>query len=361
MSISLLFKLTQPGLAACWNAKNTGTTIDITHVQLGSGNRAPDGSEVALVTPKEVVAIAAGSRVAPGQVRMTALFQGNALAYDIAELGLWKGAPGAAGSVLVCYWSQAAGILTAKAVGVDFVFSHDMAISDATAAGAITVLADTSLAPALALLTEHESKADPHPGYMRKFELTDALPLADVGPIWHDAYNSVMTWQTFNANGAAYTGYASVDVGRMVVDSQPTARRGHIASGVSLSRTAYAALRGWAMHNGVMVAAGAWVAGALAFKDNADGTTFAVADVRSQFVRLWDDGRGVDAGRLFGSAQGGSIQAHVHSYQKGGALSLVAAGGAIAAQAGESASSTTSSGGTETRPTNVALLASFKY
>lgn len=304
MSISLFFKLTQPGLAACWNAKNTGTTIEITHVQVGSGNRAPDGTEVELLDPREVVAIAAGSRVSPGQVRMTAMFQGNALAYDIAELGLWKGAPGAAGSVLVCYWSQATGVLTSKAAGVDFVFSHDMAISDATAAGVITVLADTSLAPALALLTEHEAKADPHPGYMRKFKLTDALPQADVGPIWHDAYNSVMTWQTFNANGATYTGYASVDVGCLSLDTQPTARRGYIKSGVTnLSRTAYASLRNWAIHNGVLVASAAWAAGAFVFKDNADGTTFAVADVRGEFPRFWDDGRGVDGGRAFGSAQ----------------------------------------------------------
>ncbi len=362
MSISLFFKLTQPGLAACWNAKNTGTTIDITHVQVGSGNRAPDGTEVDMVIPREVVAIAAGSRVSPGQVRMTAMFQGNALAYDISEIGLWKGAPGAAGSVLVCYWSQAAGILTSKAVGVDFVFSHDMAISDATAAGVITVLADTSLAPALALLTEHEAKADPHPGYMRKFKLADALPQADAGPIWHDAYNSVMTWQTFNANGANYTGYASVDVGRLVIDSQPTARRGYIASGVSLSRTAYAALRNWAMHNGVLVGvAGAWVAGTLAFKDNNDGTTFTVADVRSQFVRLWDNGRGADIGRLFGSAQNGSIQSHTHTYQYGANFVSVASGTSYVVKAGEVGPFTGATGDTETRPTNVALLASFKY
>lgn len=364
MSISLPFKLTQAGLAACWNAKNTGITVDITHVQIGSGNRDPDGSEVVLVTPQEVVAIAAGSRVAPGQVRMTAMFAGNAMTYDISELGLWSGAPGAPGSVLVCYWSQAAGILTAKAAGVDFVFAHDMAISDATSAGTITILSDPSVAPALAFLDVHKAELDPHPGYMRKFKAAEALPVADIGPIWHDAYASVMVWQAFTANGAAYEGYASVDVGRLVAESQPSARRGYIASGVSLSRAAYAALRGWALHNGVMVAAGAWVSGALAFKDNADGTTFAVADVRSEFVRLWDAGRGVDAGRQFGSWQAQLIQSHAHGYQKVGALTASLGG---ATNLGFSylgyvpGAVTDAAGGAETRPRNVALLATFKY
>jgi microcystin-dependent protein len=43
-------------------------------------------------------------------------------------------------------------------------------------------------------------------------------------------------------------------------------------------------------------------------------TTFAVPDMRGEFPRGWDDGRGVDSGRALGSAQGQSTQAHNHQW-----------------------------------------------
>lgn len=143
---------------------------------------------------------------------------------------------------------------------------------------------------------------------LRRFTAGQPLPTSNIGPIWHDDYNSLMTWQAFNANGANYTGYASVLVGSLLADTQPTPRAGYVKSGVqNLSRTTYAALRGWAMHNGVMVALGTWAAGDIAVADNADGTTFRAYDVRAEFPRYWDDGRGVDTGRAFGSRQRGSL------------------------------------------------------
>ena len=142
---------------------------------------------------------------------------------------------------------------------------------------------------------------------LSKFAVGDDLPTTDIGPIWHDSYNSLMTWQTFNANGAAYTGYASIDIGRLVLESQPTPRAGWVKSGVSnLSKTAYAALWNWAVHNGIAVASGGWVAGELMYADNGDGT-FRVADVRGEFPRFWDAGRGIDTGRAFGTSQGGTV------------------------------------------------------
>jgi len=142
---------------------------------------------------------------------------------------------------------------------------------------------------------------------LRRYRAGQPLPTSDLGPIWHDDYASLMTWKAFNLNGASYTGYASVLVGNLLFDTQPTPRTGYIKSGVqNLNRTAYAALRGWAMHNGVLVAPDTWVAGAIAMADNNDGSTFRVFDVRGEFPRFWDDGRGVDSGRVLGSAQSGS-------------------------------------------------------
>ena len=143
---------------------------------------------------------------------------------------------------------------------------------------------------------------------LRRFTGGQPLPTSNIGPIWHDDYNSLMTWQVFNANGANYTGYASLLVGSLLADTQPTPRAGYVKSGAqNLNRTTYAALRAWAMHNGVMVAQGTWAAGSIAIADNADGATFRTYDVRAEFPRYWDDGRGVDAGRAFGSRQRGSL------------------------------------------------------
>lgn len=134
------------------------------------------------------------------------------------------------------------------------------------------------------------------------------LPTKNIGPIWHDDYASWMTWQEFTSNGANYRGYASQNIGSLLLDTQPTPRAGYIKSGVqNLSRTIYAALRAWAIHNGMMVAPGAWQAGTIQIADNTDGETFRLFDVRGQFLRALDDGRGVDPSRSFGSSQRGTI------------------------------------------------------
>lgn len=139
------------------------------------------------------------------------------------------------------------------------------------------------------------------------------LPTKNIGPIWHDDYASWMVWQEFTANGANYRGYASQLIGSLLLDTQPTPRAGYIKSGVqNLSRTTYAALRAWALHNGLMVAPGVWIAGAIQCADNADGATFRIYDVRSEFFRALDDGRGVDTGRVFGSPQASANLSHFH-------------------------------------------------
>lgn len=85
-------------------------------------------------------------------------------------------------------------------------------------------------------------------------------------------------------------------------------------------------------------------------------TTFNVPDLRGEFVRGWDDARGVDAARAFGSAQADALKAHTHSLPvfddagTGTFLEDAAGTGVVRAV------STGSTGDTETRPRNVALL-----
>jgi len=154
-------------------------------------------------------------------------------------------------------------------------------------------------------------------GVLRRLVAGAALPTSDIGPIWHDGYQSIMTWQVFDQNGADYTGYASQFVGKFMPDSQPVARAGHVkSSGIDLGDASYPALRAWAQHHGLMVPIAGWASGPFHFGDNGDGT-FRTPDIRAETVRLYDDGRGLDVGRAFGDHQMDAFQGHVHVMRSG--------------------------------------------
>jgi microcystin-dependent protein len=69
------------------------------------------------------------------------------------------------------------------------------------------------------------------------------------------------------------------------------------ANGVAVSRTTYSAL---------------FAVMGTTFGQGDGSTTFNLPDLRGQFMRAWDDGRGVDAARPFGSLQADAIENHVH-------------------------------------------------
>lgn len=65
------------------------------------------------------------------------------------------------------------------------------------------------------------------------------------------------------------------------------------ANGAAISRTTYSAL---------------FSAIGTTFGSGNGSTTFNLPDLRGEFIRCWDDGRGVDSGRSFGSTQGDAIR-----------------------------------------------------
>jgi phage-related tail fiber protein len=134
-------------------------------------------------------------------------------------------------------------------------------------------------------------------------------------------------------------------------------------NGAAVSRTAYAALFA---QIGVLYGAG-------------DGlTTFLLPDMRGQFIRGFDDSRGVDVGRTLGSWQDSANLAHTHAindpghqhqYTRMASMSLLSgntADGWIGTSTGLTSTSQTgitiqSTGGSESRPKNLAMLPCIKY
>jgi hypothetical protein len=119
------------------------------------------------------------------------------------------------------------------------------------------------------------------------------------------------------------------------------------ANGAAVSRTSYAAL---------------FAVCGTTFGAGDGSTTFNLPDLRGEFVRGWDDGRGVDSGRTFGSAQTDAFASHTHEEQIGSDNSGLQGTGHGGGPwfFGTQHIQTGAAGGTETRPKNVALLPCIK-
>lgn len=153
--------------------------------------------------------------------------------------------------------------------------------------------------------------------------------------------------------------------------ARSTAPVGYLkANGAAISRTAYAAL---------------FASIGTTFGVGDGASTFNLPDLRGEFLRGFDDGRGVDVGRVIGSAQAGTRfpSLYVYSYSQNSAILVSHPVSSNAtypsdnfAQNTDSMTSTTDGaymqtsltpGGTSgvtgftSRPRNVALLACIKY
>ena len=94
-------------------------------------------------------------------------------------------------------------------------------------------------------------------------------------------------------------------VGQVATFAMSTAPTGWLkANGAAVSRTTFAAL---------------FAKIGTTFGTGNGSTTFNVPDLRGQFIRGWDDGRGVDTGRGLGSDQDQAIQSHGHTGSSGAA------------------------------------------
>ena len=147
------------------------------------------------------------------------------------------------------------------------------------------------------------------------------------------------------------------------------ARVGYLpCKGQLVSRANYPRLYRWASMNNAVIADADWSAGTTPGNfthgdGNAlTGTTFRLPDLRGLFIRGLDDSAGIDTARTLGSYQADELAAHTHTTATN-AGSLTAGTTAVGSN-GASATgtiSTGSTGDTETRPVNVALMPFIKY
>lgn len=125
---------------------------------------------------------------------------------------------------------------------------------------------------------------------------------------------------------------------------------------------------GWLACNGALLSrsayAGLFLAIGTTYGAGDGSTTFAIPDLRGEFIRGIDNGRGVDSGRVFGSAQSDLLKSHLHgmTFDRMESNTFTPTGPALNGT-GTAAQTfnTQNQGGAETRPRNVAMLACIKY
>ena len=145
-----------------------------------------------------------------------------------------------------------------------------------------------------------------------------------------------------------------VPAGTVIPYGNTSAPFGYIkCNGAAISRTVYEDL---------------FAAIGTSFGGGDGSTTFNVPDLRGEFIRGWDDGRGADSGRGFGSFQNHQFEDHTHNaydHTAGFGYQTHFSGphGPTHQYDSTRATSGAVSGnrGSETRPRNVAMLYCIKF
>lgn len=165
-------------------------------------------------------------------------------------------------------------------------------------------------------MSQHDYVIDNGPGAAVRGDINAALlavvslnsgPLAPTttyaGQLWLDT--SVGVQGTLKMRNLANTGwtfpniYGDDRVGEVSFYARSTPPVGWLkANGQAVSRTDYSAL---------------FTAIGTQFGVGDGSTTFNVPDTRGRFIRSWDDGKGLDPSRAFGSTQADSVKNHSHT------------------------------------------------
>lgn len=153
-------------------------------------------------------------------------------------------------------------------------------------------------------------------------------------------------WITLGTVGTTFEPSGGLPSGAVQTFAMSTAPSGWLdCDGSAVSRTTYSSL---------------FSAIGTTFGTGDGSTTFNLPDLRGEFVRGWDDGRGVDSGRTFGTSQSDELASHSHIVSWTAAEGGSGAGSRVENHPSTYQRSTSSTGGDETRPRNIALLYCIK-
>jgi len=169
--------------------------------------------------------------------------------------------------------------------------------------------------------------------------------------------------------GAAATNLSTSEAIKAYVDTQIAAISG-IDSGTVAWYAANSPPTGWLECDGAAVSrttyADLFAVTGTTFGVGDGSTTFNLPDLRGEFIRGWDNGKGTDSGRSFGTQQGNANAAHTHTISTwasptgGVGVGYTPQASSTSAGSGGNTFYTTSSNGSESRPENVALLPCIK-
>jgi microcystin-dependent protein len=176
-----------------------------------------------------------------------------------------------------------------------------------------------------------------------------------------------LSGQFFVLDGTnVYADFGGTPVGKVDMFAMSAVPYGwFICDGSAKSRTTYAAL---------------FAAIGTTYGSGDGSTTFNLPDARGYFARAWDDGAGRDPGRVIGTTQTQSIQSHTHGITDPGHAHNIdiiqnltgtnngnqprnagTGTGSIVSETSRTGITVQNTGGTETRPINIAFAFAIKW
>lgn len=265
MSSVYLPTITTAGLNAAISQNALGLKLEITHVQVGAASYTPTAGQSTLVDPRHS-GLVLGSSASGNQVTGTARIMSagyTGARFDVCEIGFWAGDPNSGGTLVMVMSTlpTAPYAVMGSDVRTDLLMLVTLQL-DGVPAGSITLVMDPQAAFAASLMAQHLSAANPHPQY-------DGVP-----------------------------------IGTVILRHGATVPRGYVVpNGSAVNRADYPELWAYAQAENLVVSDAAWASSPGFYSSGNGTTTFRLPEMRGEFLRAWDMGRGADPGRALGSMQ----------------------------------------------------------
>jgi microcystin-dependent protein len=205
--------------------------------------------------------------------------------------------------------------------------------------------------------------------YTKKGTVKNTGNKAISGNIYVDG-NAVITGTTIQTGAVTHTGNVTNSgnvsiAGSLTVAGLPAS---FVPSGAVMSFAMNSAPTGWLKCDGTLINRTTYAVlfsaiGTL-YGAGDGSTTFKLPDLRGEFIRGFDDGKGTDSGRTIGSFQTDELKSHNHNILTAGATQGITSAISYVGNYYQNNVDSTiivNTGSVETRPRNIAMLYCIKY